>query len=199
MPNVPESPNFEAIIATLAIFRNEAGFQLQPSGDTRAFNTSVNLLIDSGIPQGLIQTSEYGLLKDSGIPQGLIQTSQYGLTVEVARLNASENLELIGNVVVNIADQDFDIGIDSGVPLLFDDLSLASADVPKIVDDLTLIVTDDVRILFETDLPVVPPVDSGDDIAKITQQELLLGIFRPCRPCHRYDVNNRAKNRYPAR
>lgn len=182
MPNVPETPNFEAIIQLLSITNSEAGFQLQAPVDIGGqFDNTVALSKDAGIPQGLIQVSEFSLGADGGIPQGLVEVSEFNLTEQGVTNPLSDVLSITENVNVVIPEQDFGLEIDGSVSFLIDDLSLAASDVSKLSDDFTLLVFDDVRILV-SDVPENEP--SSDDNLFVQQQELLLNVFRICKPIY---------------
>jgi hypothetical protein len=162
MPNVAESPNFEAIIAGLA------NFPLTPQGGDFSTQYQVQLTSDAGLPLNAILLTNYQLTQDVGIPQGLIDNANFSLVFETA-VNPFVGLL---NITENVLE----------FPLLIVDKDLPQRIAPDNIDaNFQLSASNDVVILA-SDIPASPVVEDSNDLAKIAQQEILLGIVRTCVP-----------------
>src|SRR5690349_15962437 len=71
MANVPESPNFEAIIC--AVVGNGFFTFAMPQSNPVYFEPTTPLVADIGLPQGTIQASQYPITGDVGENQAFIE------------------------------------------------------------------------------------------------------------------------------
>lgn len=197
MPNVPETPNFEAIIQTGYYVANTAAYLLQSPVETRrGFDPSIRLTSDAGIAPSIILAADYRLTGDAGLPQGIIAVSNFALTSQDISNPLSQSYSIVEVVNErNLVSQDFALSVAANDVRVIDSLNLVEyIVVTKINDDFALQVIEDTRVLVSS-TPFTPPSGGGNPTGTKNQQTLLFNFLQTCN----YGCKRKPKNRTTAR